>query len=321
MTKFQKILAGLLAFQIVLIAIVFLTNRSAIASNNPLLPDFTVETVTGLTITNNSGSQIKMEKIGDEWVLPEKDNYPVEGQNVSDLLDEIALIRDNRLVTTTSASHKRLQVADTEFQGKLEITTSSGTSILYVGSSPAANSTHIRLASSDSVYLTNAISASRVDPAYTNWINTSLVQIAAANVSNIAVTTANGSFHFSKDENSNWTSPELSGDESIDASKWSSLLSGFTSIRLVEPVSKTSQPTYGLENPTASLVLNYLDENNATQQGELIFGNMDESGSNYYAKWSQSPYVVLVSSYNADRIINLSKADFLPTPATATAAP
>ena len=321
MTKFQKILAGLLAIQIVLITIIFLTNRPAKASNNPLLPDFKAETATAVTIYDSSGSQIKMEKIGDEWVLPEKDNYPVEAQNITDLLDNIASIRDNRLVTNTSASHQRLQVADTDFNGKVEITSSSGTVTLYVGSSPAANSVHVRLASSDAVYLTNAISASQVSPAYTNWIDTSLIKIPSANVSNISVTTSNGSFHFFKDESNNWVSQELSPDETIDASKWSSLLSGFTNIPLVEPVSKTSQAAYGLENPTANLVLTYQDENDATQQGELIIGNKDESGSNYYAKWNQSPYIVLIASYNADRIINLSKESFLPNPPTATTTP
>lgn len=321
MTKFQKILTGLLAIQIVLIAVVFLTNRPAKASNNPLLPDFTAEAVTAVSLYDDTGNQIKMEKIGDEWVLPDKDNYPVNGQNVTNLLDNIASIRDNRLVTSTSASHKRLQVADTDFKEKLEITSSSGTITLYVGSSPAANSVHVRLASSDAVYLTSAISASQVSPSYTNWINTSLVKIASSNVSTISVTTPNGSFHFFKDESNNWVSQELSADESIDASKWSSLLSGFTNIPLVEPVSRTSQAAYGLEQPTTSLVLTYQDDSDATQQGELIIGNMDESGNNYYAKWSQSPYIVLISSYNADRIINLSKENFLPTPPTATATP
>ena len=321
MTKFQKILAGLLAIQIVLIAVVFLTNRPAKASNNPLLPDFDVKTVTAVTIYDNSGSQIKMEKSGDEWVLPDKDNYPVKAQNINDLLDNVAAIRDNRLVTNTAASHQRLQVADTDFKGKLEITSPSGTFILYVGSSPAANSVHVRLASSDAVYLTNAISASQVSPAYSNWIDTSLVKIASASVSNISVTNSNGSFHFFKDDSNNWVSQELSADETIDPSKWSSLLSGFTNIPLVEPVSKTAQPAYGLEQPAASLTLTYQDANDATQQGELIIGNKDESGNNYYAKWSQSPYIVLISSYNADRIINLSKESFLPTPPTATTTP
>ena len=49
-----------------------------------------------------------MQKKGTDWVLPDADDFPVLNQNVSDLLESIAEIRDNRLVTNTSASHKRL---------------------------------------------------------------------------------------------------------------------------------------------------------------------------------------------------------------------
>ena len=321
MTKIQKILAGFLALQIALIAVVFLSNRLAIAGNNPLLPDYDATAVTAITISNNTGGEIVMQKKGTDWVLPDADDFPVLNQNVSDLLESIAEIRDNRLVTNTSASHKRLQVADTDYLKKIEIQDAKGTTTVYIGSTPAANSVHIRVGKSDAVYLTNAVSSNRIDPAYTNWINTSLVQIAGANVRTIAVTTPDGSFHFNLDASGSWTNQELTADESFDASKWSSLLSGFTNVRLVKPVATNALPAYGLDSPQASVTITYQDENNALVEGVLTIGNADETGSNYYAKWSQSPYIVLISSYNAERILDLSKNDFITIPPTATAQP
>ena len=321
MTKLQKILAGVLILQIALTAIVFLSSRPAIASNNPLVPDFNPDEVTSITITGNTGEKITMEKIDGNWVLPDADQFPVLSQNVVDLLDKVASIRDNRLVTNTSASHARLLVDEKEFLQKIEFTSPKGSATLFIGSSPAANNVHIRLGKSDAVFLTNVLSSIQLSPTYSNWINTSLVQITGANVQKISILLQNESFHFYKDTDNNWTSQELSAGEIIDAAKWSSLLSGFSNIRMVAPVSKTTQSIYGFDNPSAKLNLTYLDENNNTQESELLIGNNDESGSNYYAKWSQQPYIVKISSYNAERIVNLSKEDFTPTPPTATVAP
>jgi hypothetical protein len=321
MTKLQKILAGLLILQIGLTVIVFLSNRPAIASNNPLIKDFTPDEITSVTIYGNTGEKITMVKSLGNWVLPEADNYPVKSQNITDLLEKVATIHDNRLVTNTKASHARLQVDEKEYQQKLEFSSPKVTTTLFIGSSPAANNVHIRLGKSDAVYLTNALSSIQLSPTYTNWIDTSLVQISSASVKSVTFTSSKDSFHFIKDNENNWKCEELVSDETLDPSKWSSILSGFTNIRLVAPVSKTAQTRFGLDNPTANLHVIYLDESNNSQEGELIIGSKDESGSNYYAKWSLSPYIVTISSYNAERIINLQKEDFTPTPPTATSQP
>ena len=309
MSKSQKYLIGILGLQIVLIFIVFLLQRPVAASNNLVLPDLTIESVSEISISDSAGNIITMQNKGDQWVLPQQDDFPVLSNNIQQLVEKLATIRDNRLVTRSETSHDRLNISDKNYERKVEITLNGKKEVIFFGSSPAANTIHFRMEGKPEVYLTNAITTTQISTTYSSWVATIVFQISSANVTKIEVTSSEGVFVFDPDPDTSWTSAQVAEGNQFDQSKWSSLLTGFTNLRFVEPVSMAEKAEYGLETPQAVMKIEYSNETSESITGELVIGSPDGLG-NYYAKWSESAYIYKISSFNAERFINLSADDF-----------
>ena len=309
MNKLQKYLIAILGLQFILILVVFLLQRPVAASNNLIFPDLKVESVTAINISDSVGNLVSFEKQGAQWVLPLRDDFPVNAETIQQLLEKLATIRDNRLVTRSEASHDRLSISNENFERKVEITINGNKEIIYFGSSPATSNIHFRLNTKPEVYLTNALTSAQISTSISSWVNTVIYQIRGSGVNKIEISNNSGDFIFTPDAESVWSGQPLEEGYQFDQSKWSSLLSGFTTLRFVEPVSKSEKAEYGFDTPQAVMEIEYSTETDETKSGKLVIGNQDENG-NYYVKWTESEYISVISSYNAERFVNLTVDDF-----------
>lgn len=315
MNKIQKYLLAALGLQVILILVVFILQRPVSASNNLLFPDLKVEAVTAITISDSTGKSVSLEKQGDQWILPLQDEFPVKPDTVQQLVEQLATIRDNRLVTRDEASHERLHISNDNFERKVELTLNGSKQVIYFGSSPATSNIHFRLDDKSEVYLTNALTTTQLSTAISSWVDPILFLIPSSAVNKIQISNNAGTFPFEPDADSVWSSQFLEEGFQFDQSKWSSLFSGFTNLRFVEPVSKSEKAAYGFEKPQATMQIEYSNENGETKLGELVIGGQDEAG-NYYAKWTDSVYITLISSNNAERFVNLTADDYSSSIAT-----
>ena len=309
MNKTQKYLLGALGLQIILIVVVFLLQRPVAANDNLIFPDLNSETVSEISISDSSGNQLDLMKEGDHWVLPLQDNYPVKTDTVNQLVANLATIRDSRLVTQSESSQERLKISDSNYERKVQLTINGKEETIYFGSSPAANNIHFRLNGKNEVYLTNAVTSSQIATAFSSWVDTVIYQIASTAVQSVSVTNPEGNFLFTNDSEGNWTSERVQEGYQFDQSKFSSLLTSFTNMRLVAPVSKTDSAEFGLSDPQATVEIHYTDDSGADLSGVLLIGNTDND-NNYYVKWSENEYIFKISSYNAERITNLTTEDY-----------
>ncbi|PKO06147.1 MAG: hypothetical protein CVU41_08535 [Chloroflexi bacterium HGW-Chloroflexi-3] len=309
MNKLQKYLLSILGLQIILILIVFLLQRPVVASNNLIFPDLKAETVTAINISDATGKLVSLEKQGEQWVLPLQDDFPVNMETIQQLVEKLTSIRDNRLVTRSEASHDRLKISNENFERKVEITINGNKEIIYFGSSPATSNIHFRLNGKPEVYLTNALTSAQISTSIASWVDTVIYQISSSAVKKIEISNNAGDFIFAPDAESVWSAQPLEEGYQFDQSKWSSLLSGFTTLRFVEPVSKSEKSEYGLDTPQAVMDIEYSTDTGPSISGKLVIGSPDGSG-NYYAAWSESNYIYLVPSYNAERFVNLTTDDY-----------
>jgi hypothetical protein len=309
MNKTQKYLLALLGVQIVLILVVFLLQRPVAASNNLIFPDLKIEEVTEIKIGDSSGNLVTIQHKGDQWVLPLQDDFPVQTENVQQLIDNLALIRDNRMVTRSESSHDRLSISNENYVKKVDFTFNGNEESIYFGSSPTTSNIHFRLDGKSEVFLTNAISTSQIPSSISGWVNTLIYQISGTNVQKIEISNSQGNFVFTHDDESTWSSQQLEEGYAFDQSKWSSLETAFTALRFVEPVSKTIIPEFGFDNPVTTMEIEYSDESGQLKTDQLLIGNQDENG-NTYVLWSESDYVYKVSSYNVERFVNLTFEDY-----------
>lgn len=309
MNKIQKYLLAILGMQIILILIVFLLQRPVAASNNLIFPDLKAETVTAINISDSTGNLVSLEKQGDQWVLPLQDSFPVNAETITQLLEKLATIRDNRLVTRSETSHDRLGISNENYERKVEITINGNKEIIYFGSSPATSNIHFRLNGKPEVYLTNALTSSEISSSIANWVDTVIYQISSNSVKKIEISNKAGDFVFEPNAESEWSAQPMEEGYQFDQSKWSSLFSGFTTLRFVEPVTKAEKAEYGFDTPQAVMDIEYTNDTGETKSGKLILGSQDGSG-NYYVTWSDSDYIYLIPSYNAERFVNLTTEDY-----------
>ena len=121
-------------------------------------------------ITDPAGRSIRLSGGPSGCVLPEADNYPCQKDKLTSFTDQLVNLSTASLVAETAGSHRRLKVADDEFDRMVEIQLADGAPRrIYLGLSPRPSSVHVRVENRDEVYLSSAISFSDASTRVTDW--------------------------------------------------------------------------------------------------------------------------------------------------------
>jgi hypothetical protein len=131
-----------------------------------------------------------------------------------------------------------------------------------------------------------------------------------------------GTIEFERDETDRWVMKGLFGEEELDLSQLTSLLSKLSSLRMIEPLGIQEKVEYGFDEPLAKLTLTiHSGELGVDEVITLLVGASTPEGDGYYMYSSASPYYVTVSNSSIEDFVNFSKGDFLkkiPTPTPET---
>jgi len=318
MNRTNQILAAVLALQIALLAVIFWPRPAAsVASGESLFAGLEVSQIVRLTIGDADDKQIQLAKGTQGWVLPEADDYPTQENKVPELLDKIVELKADRLVTQTSASHRRLKVADDAFERLIEFELADGTGHkLYLGSSPTYQVTHVRADGQEEVYLASGLSASDAEVQASNWIDTQYLSVDKDPIVALTVDNENGRFEFEKDDAGTWTMKDLAADETLNESAVTGLVNRVTSVRMLRPLGKEAQDDYGLDEPSAVVTAQVRDDEGNLKTYTLQVGAQSEEDNSYVVVSSESPYYVRVSSYAVQDFADKARKDFLELPPT-----
>jgi hypothetical protein len=314
MNRQQQILAGVLVLQLVLVGVAFWPRQTATGSAAPLFPDLESEDIVMLAVTDPDGNSVELRKEAGAWVLPQADGFPADEEKVSPVLDQISSLTSSRLVTRTSASHQRLQVAADDFVRRIDIETTDGTQhSVFLGSSPQYSATHFRIEGQEETYLTGDFSTWQTRAEAAAWIDTAYVQVDEEAVERITLENANGSFVFTRGQDADWTMEGLRGDETLDQAKVGSAVSRASSITMERPLGKEEKPEYGIDQPSAVVELK-------TDEAEITVrvGAQNPEDDSYVVKSSESPYYVQVAGYAVQDLVDKTRDDFLELPPTPT---
>jgi hypothetical protein len=314
MNRLNRILVGFLALQLVIAAIVLWPRPAATGEGERLFPGLEAERISGLTITGADGQSIRLVRSGDRWVLPTADDYPVQEGKVSPLLDKFAGLETGRLVTQTSDSHKRLGVAEDGFERLVELELEDGTHYqLYVGTSPSFSVSHVRAGGGDEVYLASNLSPSDVGTQAADWVDRSYFSLSSDQVVALTLENQSGRFEFARTGDT-WTMEGLSGDETLDEAAVQSLLNRATSVTMLQPLGQKEQAAYGLESPSATVVLQTLSDGEEDRTYTLSVGTQDPQDGSYVLISSESPYYVRVSEFAVKDFVEKVRDDLLEQP-------
>jgi hypothetical protein len=312
MNRLNVTLTTLLIVQLVIAALVLLPRTTAPAGEvEALFLDLDAERIVALTISGSDGRSLRLEYDNGSWVVAGTDGYPTLENQVPELLAKIVAFNDARMVTETTASHKRLGVDQDEYERLVEFELEDGSrNRFFIGTSPSFGAVHLRVDGEDEVYLISDLSTQDVGVEAADWVDRSYLSVPRDEVTALTLENASGMLSFAK-EGDMWTMQGMSGDEVLNETALQSLLTRATNVSLVEPLGKTADADYGLQAPLAVVVLTA-----GEKRYELTVGAYDSEDGSYVMASSESPYYVRAQESAVQDLVEKIRTDFLqqPTP-------
>lgn len=322
MNRLNQILIAIFLVQLAVVGWMYRPNlASPIAPGGALYPDFDAEAVTSLTLSDGEGNELAITRTESGWVLADADGFPVREEPVETLLTRFGEFEANRLVTQTEGSHARLEVAPDAFNRLVELTLDDdSTERLYIGSSTTGGTaTHVRVNDQPEVYLVDDLRSWEVEPDVASWIDTLYFTVPLTSPVKLTLENANGTFAFEKVDDA-WTMPDLDVDGKMLGTEVINTLSNqVTSVRMARPLGQTEDPSYGLDEPLATVTL-VTDINGTEETHTIELGAFDEAAGEYILKASTSPYYVAVTEFTGNNFLDKTLDSFLvdvpeePTP-------
>lgn len=296
MNRTNQILAAVLAVQVILVALIFLPGATPAAepAAGPLLANFAPDAVTSIIIQDNNDHTIALARADDgSWVLPAAGDFPADSERVEALLDTLTGLTANRLIARNPSSHSRLNVTDDTFQRLLTLNREDGSDRLYIGSSAGSDATHMRVNDAADVYLVSGLAAWEAPAQVSSWVDTAFFSVPQADITAIQVENANGTFAFTRADDT-WTYDGLGEGETFDPASISGLLRQVASVRLSEPLGLAADDAYGTDEPQAVITLTI------TEQVEVTPEPSEETGEGAAAEETEEPISLLPSAEGDD---------------------
>jgi len=318
MNRINRILSAVLVIQIVLAVVVFVPRIfPAGASSAPLFGSLKAEDITRFTVSDKDGHSVELVRQGNGWSVSSAADYPADTAKIDTFLGKLLAVQTNPLVTSTSASHKRLQVADDDFVRRVDVTSPDGaTRTLFLGTTGTGGAPHVRLGGQDAVYQARELFSYDAATDVVNWINPVYFSVAQENVTALTLQNANGTFEFEKSADGNWALKGLAAGEVFNLNNFTSLLVRIASVRMTKPLGKEAKPEYELDAPGAVITVASKDEAGSVKTAILRIGAKDETDSSYVVGSTDSVYIVRVAGFSVEDFLTRARQDFLqqPTP-------
>lgn len=279
LSRGNLLLLVLLVLQLVLLAISALTSAGGQARLvEPIVPAMPAADIDRLSFSDDLGNEVTVARREDGWVLPAADDFPVDGGQVEEILDKITAMDTRRLVATSPANFVRLEVGDEDFRRKINLDSEEASATLYLGGSGGADTVYARRAGEDNVYLGLGLNSWELSTQISTWVDSSYVNVPQADVLEITVQNAAGSFNFMRDGDG-MVYTGLGEGEAFEDTKMPIILRNAATIRLLEPLGLEALDDYQLAEPRVTVEVRYrmpiaLDESAAVEaEAEAVEGD------------------------------------------------
>jgi hypothetical protein len=261
LTRFHKILIGLLVAQLALIVIVFAFGGGEAAQvDKPLLAGFDASKVTHLQIfaKDNPKVAVDLVKNGATWRIASAFDYPADDAKVTAVLGPIAKMAASAPIATQQARHAQLHVGDTEFERKLVITADGKDITLYLGSPAGSRRNAVRLGGDDRVYAVSGVTPYTAGTEPRQWMMTSYVNVPREDVTKLTITRDGSTAEFAHDGDA-WK-PSINGaavtpdkGDTLDTTAIDGIVGAATNLEASAP----ADPKRDASKPTATITIDH----------------------------------------------------------------
>jgi hypothetical protein len=133
-------------------------------------------------------------------------------------------------------------------------------------------------------------------------------------VTALTVTNGQGTLNFTKVSTDTWTLSDLAEGEIFNQNNLTTLLTRASGFNMVQPLGTEVQPAYGMENPAATMTVEWQNAEGAAQSTTLTVGAQPLESGNYAVKSSDSAYYVEAAEFSVENLINRGRSDYLQEP-------
>lgn len=317
MNRTNQILMGLLALQVVALLGMSLTGGDSLSVDRVELVSLDPDKVTRLKIEGSGEDAVTLERSGTDWVVASADAFPAKSSDVEAAVKKLARIESRNQVLSSSRYHEKLEVSPDSFQRKITLTHDGKDTVLYMGTSPSFKNTHVRVEGDDAVYLVNDLGTSDAGARAWNWVDRTYLEIPEDQVWSVAVENDKGSLRLDRDPASD-TWAALGVNQALDAAKVKKLVKAARQVNLEAPISTSSKPEFGLEDPAATVTLTVGTSTIAgmpppsTKSRKLFIGQKTPNASRRYVKAEGESHVVTVNESALQPLLENGTKDLLP---------
>ncbi len=283
------------------------------ATDSKPLVDAEVKEVTELEIIGKAtgdkpAKSVKLLRKGDDWVVASAAGFPAKTDKVEEVIKKLVEAKMREPIATNAANHAALKVSESTFDKKVRIKVGGSVVNLVIGAGKSS-SIHTRRADEDEVYLARGVSAWAISDRVSSYVDTAYVKVE--DPTEVSVQNPKGTINLVKGDGGEWRVTELPVEAVVDDSKVKAFVSSARSIRMSDPVGKETKPEYGLEGATL-VVLKNKDKTVSYAIGSL-------TGDDYYVKADDNDYVVKVSKWSVERLLDQTPEKFIKEPVKPTA--
>ena len=226
MSKLTTGLGLVLALQVVItLGLYFNAQKNQQHEQSQALLNLEIEQIDKIVI-QEKGSLATLFKQGQNWILSERGQLPVDLNQLKALLGKLESLQAGWPVSTSTSSHERFEVNENAYQRHLQLY--QGNQIkaeLYIGTSPGFRKVHVRKAGQDLVYAVK-LNAFDLPSSSDEWLDRSL--LAVDNIRAIQ-----GSNYRLEKQGDDWmlAQGQKEGDD-LNEKSLQKLLSAFESLRI-----------------------------------------------------------------------------------------
>ena len=156
MPGMQNVIWGLLVLlgvQVLLVLFMYYPSAGEETARAGAVLDLGERTIDEVSIAAGDGAVVVLRRAGEDWVLPDAEDFPADGARVRRLLDDLAALDRGLPVATTADARQRFRVAEDDFERRIDLSAAGEVvGSLYLGSSSGAGSVHLRLAEESAIY-------------------------------------------------------------------------------------------------------------------------------------------------------------------------
>lgn len=319
LTRFHKILIGLLVVQIALVLITHLRGGDdAVLQDRLLLAGFDAGTVTRVQIFGGTSAvATDLVKRGDSWVLASSHDYPADPAKVTELLTPIVQMAAADPIATQSSRFKQLRVGDTEFERKVVITAGAKDTTLYIGNPAGARRTAVRFGGDTRVFGVIGVTSGAAAIEAKHWVEPTYLAIPRDDVGRLTIQRGPATLELARGA-TGWElvaggqPVALGAGESLDTELIDRIVGAASTLSVYAP----ADPKRDASAPTATITIERKSTGSTTPAPTIVDLILDND--TYWARERSRDRAVLVGKASIDEAVTITRDKLIKKPPPAT---